>query len=254
MLAVATGTVLSLWRYPVKSMGGERLGSTRVDAAGIAGDRAHALTREHKGQTKPLTAREAPGMLAWRASYPFAPDFWVNPAAVPAATLHGPDGNSLRWGDPRLRARLEEDLGREVGFSREPDGTLHDLPRTMLVTTEASRAALEAEIGEPVDVRRFRPNVHLDLDADAWEELTWEGGQIAFAAGVRLELLHPCVRCVIPTIEPGTRRKWPALLKHLAREHETCFGINARVTQGGRLEAGEAAAVAAPGRVSAARF
>ncbi len=240
MLAVATGTVLSVWRYPVKSMGGERLDGADVDATGVVGDRAHALTYEHKGRTAPLTARQAPGMLAWRASYP------GEPAPAGEAVLRAPDGRSLPWGDPELRPLLEADLGREIGLRREPDGALHDLPRSMLVTTEASRLALETELGEPVDLRRFRPNVHLDLDAAAWEELAWEGGTLAFAGGVRLELLHPCVRCVIPTIEPGTSTKWPALLRHLNRAHATCFGINARVVAGGRLRAGEPAAVAAP--------
>ena len=240
MLAVATGTVLSVWRYPVKSMSGERLDGADVDATGVVGDRAHALTYEHKGRAAPMTARQAPGMLAWSAFYA------GEPAPAGEATLRAPDGRALSWGDPELRPLLEADLGRGIGMRREPDGALHDLPRSMLVTTEASRLALEAELGEPVDVRRFRPNVHLDLDAAAWEELVWEGGSIAFAGGVRLELLHPCVRCVIPTIDVGTRHKWPGLLRHLARAHATCFGINARVVAGGRLDAGEAAIVAAP--------
>ena len=54
-----------------------------------------------------------------------------------------------------------------------------------------------------------------------------------------LRLLHPCVRCAIPTRDPDTQAKWPALLRHLAARHETVFGINARVLQSGRIAAGE---------------
>jgi uncharacterized protein len=62
------GRVLQVWRWPVKSMAGERLRSTRVDARGAGGDRTHAVLYEHKGEWKPLTAREAPRLLAWHAT------------------------------------------------------------------------------------------------------------------------------------------------------------------------------------------
>ena len=77
------------------------------------------------------------------------------------------------------------------------------------------------------------------MDAAAWEELGWEGADLEFSGGVRLRLLHPCVRCAIPTRHPDTQVKWPGLLRHLAAAHDQCFGINARVLTGGRLAAGE---------------
>src|SRR4051794_28224028 len=83
LLSVPAGTVTQLWRYPVKSMGGERLKSMRVDWRGAGGDRTHALLYEHKGAQKHLTAREAPGMLGWSAAYPFAPDAGLDPADPP---------------------------------------------------------------------------------------------------------------------------------------------------------------------------
>jgi uncharacterized protein YcbX len=56
---------------------------------------------------------------------------------------------------------------------------------------------------------------------------------------VRLRLLHPCVRCAIPTRDPDTQEKWAGLLKHLTVRHERVFGINARVITGGRVAVGE---------------
>jgi uncharacterized protein YcbX len=234
----AVGTVECLWRWPVKSMAGERVNALRVDGRGAGGDRTHAVLHEHKGQRKPLTAREAPRLLAWKAAYPFNVDGGLDPRQPPFAIVTAPDGHRYRWGDPRLRTALEQDLGRQVWLQRDVAG-IQDLPRTLLVTTQASLDALGSELGASIDVRRFRPNLHLAMDAPAWAELGWEGRELAFEGGVRLRLLHPCERCAIPTRHPDTQVKWPDLLKHLTAAHDMCFGINARVMVGGRVAAGE---------------
>ena len=232
------GTVATLWRWPVKSMAGERVNALRVDGRGAGGDRTHAVLHEHKGQRKPLTAREAPRLLAWKAGYPFNADGGLDPRRPPHAIVAAPDGHRYRWGDPRLRTALEEDLGRRVWLHRDVAG-IQDLPNTLLVTVEATLDALGEELGGSIDVRRFRPNLHLRLDAPAWAELGWEGAELACEGGVRLRLLHPCERCAIPTRHPDTQVKWPDLLKHLTARHDMCFGINARVIEGGRVGAGE---------------
>jgi uncharacterized protein len=239
-MSLARGTVAGLWRWPVKSMAGERVNALRLDGRGAGGDRTHAVTYEHKGERKPLTAREAPRLLAWRAAYPFNLGAGLDPARPPFAIVTAPDGHSYRWGDPRLRSRLEDDIGRPVQLLRDVEG-VQDLPRSLLVTTQATLDALSEELGGPIDLRRFRPNVHLEIDAAAWAELDWEEAELEFSGGVRLRLLHPCVRCAIPTRHPDTQVKWPGLLRHLAATHDQCFGINARVLTGGRLAAGEEA-------------
>jgi uncharacterized protein len=241
---MATGHVLELWRWPVKSMAGERVRALRVDARGAGGDRTHAVLHHHKGEWKPLTAREAPGLLAWRASYPFAPDGGLDPERPPYALVLAPDGEHMyTWNDPRLRSALAADLGREVRLRRDLAG-IQDLERSLLITTEATRAALEQELGTPIDLRRFRPNLHLELDAAAWAEQDWEGATLRFSGGTVVRLLHPCERCAIPTRDPDTRQKWPELLRHLDRHHATQFGINARVVQSGRIAAGETVTLA----------
>ncbi|MET0817743.1 MAG: MOSC N-terminal beta barrel domain-containing protein [Solirubrobacteraceae bacterium] len=239
------GRVAEMWRWPVKSMGGEEVRSFRLDERGVGGDRTHAVIHHHKGEWKPLTAREAPRLLAWHASYPFAPDAGLRPDDPPHAQVTGPDGRSWRWGDPRLRNALAEDLGRDVRLRRDLAG-IQDLERSVLVTTEATRAALADELGTPIDLRRFRTNVHLELDAEPWAEHGWEGGTLRLSGGVVLRLLHACVRCAIPTRDPVTTAKWPELLRHLDARHETLFGINARVVQSGRIAVGETAATEPP--------
>jgi MOSC domain-containing protein len=219
-------------------MAGEPVNALRVDTRGAGGDRTHAVTHVHKGARKPLTAREAPRLLAWQAAYPLARDGGLDPAHPPLAVVTSPDGRAYRWGDPRLRTALQDDLGRPVELRRDEQGIL-DLPRSLLVTLDATLRSLGDELDGPIDLRRFRPNLHLDLDAPAWAELRWEGAELAFAGGVRLRLLHPCERCAIPTRDPETQAKWPGLLKHLTARHRQSFGINARVVAGGRVEAGE---------------
>ncbi len=236
---MSSGRVLELWRWPVKSMAGERLRSLRVDPRGAGGDRTHAVLHEHKGEWKPLTAREAPRLLAWNAAYPFAPDAGLRPEDPPLAHVTTPDReHTFTWTDPRLRHALADDLGRPVQLRRDVAG-IQDLRQSLLVTVEATRSALADELGTEIDLRRFRPNVHVELDADAWAEQGWEGGTLTFSGGVTLRLLHPCERCAIPTRSPATQEKWPELLRHLTAAHGMLFGINARVLRSGRVAAGE---------------
>jgi uncharacterized protein len=244
---MTTGTVARLWRWPVKSMAGEEVRALSIGRRGAGGDRVQAVLHEHKGEWKPLTAREAPGLLAWSASYPLNLDAGLDPSSPPHAMVAAPGGQrSWRWGDPHLRSALEADLGRRVRLVRDANGVL-DVPATLLVTTDASLRALGEELGAPVDLRRFRPNLHLELGAPPWSEPGWAGAEIAFERGVRLAVIGPCERCAIPTRDPDTRVKWPGLLSHLAAEHEQNFGILVRVVEAGRVAAGEAVRVGTSG-------
>src|SRR3954451_18388699 len=101
------GHVLELWRWPVKSMAGERLDALPLDSRGVAGDRAHAVLREHKGKIVPLTAREAPRLLAWQAHYDAHANGHADP---PPPRLTAPDGRRFDWDDAALAGTLADDL------------------------------------------------------------------------------------------------------------------------------------------------
>jgi uncharacterized protein len=241
-VTAAAGTVVSLHRWPVKSMAGEPADALRIDSRGAGGDRAQALFDVFGRERRRLTVRQLPRMLSWSAAYPDAPGAELDPDDPPLPVLTAPDGRRFAWDDPDLARALSDDLGRDVTLARDL-ALMPDLPDSLLVTVEASRAGLEAELGRPVDLRRFRPNLHLRLDAPAFAEEGWAGRRVRVGEA-ELELLHPCERCVIPTRHPDTREKWPELLRHLAHAHETLFGINARALRPATVRVGDTVAVA----------
>jgi uncharacterized protein len=238
----AAGTVLSLHRWPVKSLAGEPVDALRIDGRGAGGDRAQALLGIFGGKRRPLTVRQVPRMLRWSAAYPQAPGAELDPDAPPLPVVTAPDGRTFVWDDPMLPRALRDDLGRPVELVRDL-ALMPDLPDSLLLTVEASRAALEGELGEPLDLRRFRTNLHLRLDAAAFAEQGWNGRRLRVGEA-ELELLHPCERCAIPTRDPDTSEKWPELLRWLARRHDTLFGINARALYPSTVRVGDSVTVA----------
>ena len=234
MSLLASGTVTELHRWPVKSMAGEPVQALRVDERGVGGDRTHALFDRFKDAPRRLTARQAPGLLSWRADYGGAD---VDPDDPPLPRLTAPDGTARAWDDPGLPAALTASLDREVLPARNLAGQ-QDLERSVLITTQATLDALGAELGGAIDLRRFRTNVHCVLDAAPYDEEGWEGATVTIGAA-RMVLLHPCERCVIPTRDPDTQVKWGELLRHLTRAHRGLFGMNARPLGPARIAVGD---------------
>jgi hypothetical protein len=165
---MTSGTVKSLWRWPVVPLAGERLRSTRVDDRGVAGDRRHVLLGPHG----PVTADDAPALRAWRAEFPFNPDGAIVRRIPPYPILHAPaGGGSFRWGDPRLRARLERETGLQLEFKRE--------------TVEVQPVVVAAAPPE-LDAALAGVNVQLEIELPPG---AWAGRELRFADGVRLRLI-----------------------------------------------------------------
>src|SRR5262249_26976448 len=108
LMADVVGRVAEIWRYPVKSMGGERIGSARaVPGSGIAGDRGWAVRDEASGEIR--GAKHIPGLLRFRARY----------LEEPRTRSFAPveiewDGGKLRGADPDVHGVLSRELGRAV--------------------------------------------------------------------------------------------------------------------------------------------
>jgi uncharacterized protein YcbX len=176
-------------------------------------------------------------MLRWTATYPTAPNDTLDPDDVPLAHVTSPDGTGFDWDDPRLPEALSEDLGREIGLRRDI-GLMQDLGDSVLVTTQASLDAAATAMGRDLDLRRFRTNVHVVLDAEPFAEEWWEGRRLRVGEA-ELELLHPCVRCLIPTRDPDTTDSDVDILRWLIRERTGLFGINAQMLGRGRIAVGD---------------
>ena len=219
-------------------MGGETRETLHLDGRGVAGDRMHALFDEHRGTPRRLTIRQVPRMVLWHAGYDGGE---VPPDAVPHPVLTSPDGETFAWDAPGLPAALEADLGRPVALRRDP-ALQQDLPDSVLVVTRRSHDAVAEALGLDLDARRWRTNVVVDLEAPAFAEEGWEGRELRIG-DARFALLHPCERCVVPTRDPASARKDPELLRWLARHRRTLFGMNARPLGPATIHVGDPVAI-----------
>jgi uncharacterized protein YcbX len=234
------GRVASLQRWPVKGMGGEFVDALSLDAFGAAGDRSHAVFDVVRGAPRRINAKTAPRLLAWAAAYPPNGGGPASRDATPQPSVTGPDGSARAWDDPALPAALAQDLGRdEVTLTRQERGE-QDRPMTVHLTIAASLDALAATLGRPVDVRRFRSNIHLDLDCAPFAEEGWVGRRLRIG-DAELEVVERCERCPIPGLDPDTQAKWPGLLRLLADEHRLDFGLIARVAAPAVVRSGDPA-------------
>lgn len=241
----AGGTVAELWRFPVKSMGGERVESARVGPAGLLGDRAYAVIDVEDGTAATAKIRHWAGLFDFSARYGAEP---VPGRALPPVWVHFPDGSVLRSDDEAVHPALSSVLGREVVLRAGTDPFV-DLAAAHVLTS-ASLAGMGAMVGAEVDVRRFRPNLLLDATPEAagFPEDAWVGRELSVGDGVALRPFMPAPRCVMTTLaQPGL----PAdsrLLAALTREHRRdageygvrpCLGVYADVTGEGTVREGD---------------
>jgi uncharacterized protein len=230
--------VAELWRYPVKSLQGEQLGTAEVGEDGLRGDRRWAIFDLETGFG--LTARRVPELLFATAR--------LAPGEEPE--IRGPEGEPLgddaalsAWlgravelraagegGERRYENPLDPDDERGGGWKpyRGAAGPFHDSPRARL--TLVSRGTL----GE-WEARRFRANVLLDGGGE--EELVGgraELGDALIAVGKRIG------RCVMVTRpQPGGIERDPGVLRAIARERDNRLAVGATVERGGRVAVGD---------------
>ena len=102
------GTIQQIWRYPVKSMAGERLAESLVHSLGIPGDRGWALRDE---TTREITnGKRIPLLMQCAAVYREQPTNGV----IPHVDITMPDGGRIGSDDPAVNARLSEVMGKSV--------------------------------------------------------------------------------------------------------------------------------------------
>lgn len=216
--------MVEIWRYPVKSMAGERLDSCAVVETGLEGDRRWALVDGTPNRAgKLLTIRQQERLMAYRASL-----------AGGSLEVVSPDG-----GVHPLDAGMVADLAAEASRPltlRELEGENFDDSPVLMVNL-ATVASFGVRAGVHVDHRRFRANLYID-GLEPEEEIGWLGRRVA-AGGAELEVVSRCERCVVITRDPETTLATPELLRMLTETHETCMGVYCRVTRPGRVAVGD---------------
>lgn len=227
----APGSVVRLWRYPVKSMLGEECGHLDIDLRGIEGDRLFAVRdRDGKFGSGKTTRRfrRLKGLLDFRAEYQQGDPI-----------LEFPDGHRMRGSDPNLHAALSEALGQTVTLAREADTSHLDAGPVHLLTT-ASLAWLRALLPDAsLDERRFRPNVLVDVPGDVQVERLWLGKTVSIGNQVRLRVSHLTERCIMVGLPQTGLPEDSRVLRGIARGGGSNFGVYAEVLVPGRIDRGD---------------
>jgi uncharacterized protein len=144
---MTSGEVAQLWRYPVKSLGGEQLEHAEVGRRGLLGDRLWAVRDKERDIT--ASARRLPALLTATARYACPVPKVAGPGNVPHVEITFPDGTVLPSSDSQVHAKLSELAGREVRLTALPpaeDTSLHRLHRDQQ-TDVLSSSTLRADFG-----------------------------------------------------------------------------------------------------------
>jgi len=232
--------VAELWRYPVKSLQGERLHEAEIDALGIAGDRRWALFDRDTGLG--LTARRVPELLFGSAR--LTADGGVE-VVLPDGTVTTDEQVLSGWLGRNVELRAASDRDDEIPTYETPadedvpdptewlqwegaPGPFHDSPRIRLSLVSTGTLGTW-------DRRRFRANVVLDGAGE--DELR---GQEADLGTVRLRIGIPVSRCVMTTRpQPGGIARDTSVLKTIHRERDGNLAVRAAVLAAGTVRTGD---------------
>jgi uncharacterized protein YcbX len=270
--ATEVGSVISLWQYPVKSMMGVELNATEVTEHGLLGDRAYALVDSSDGKVATAkNPRKWPRLFDFRATY-------IEPASsalnVPPVPIGLPDGTSVTSDQADLNETLSKALNREVALCAAqrqpvtaeeywpdiegldhrdavtdfslPEGTFFDCATVHLLTTATLDRLRELYPQGRFDVRRFRPNIVVQLASaeKGFVENAWVGHTIAIGSSVHLNITGPCGRCVMTTLAQGDLSSDPGILRTAAQHNQVNVGVYAAVVRSGTVHRGDPVRIA----------
>jgi uncharacterized protein len=226
--------VVELWRYPVKSVGGERLDRAELTDAGLAGDRGWGLADPSTGTV--LTARREPRLLFASARLD-GPDDVV--LTLPDGTETADDATLSAWlGRPVELTRAGEQGGTyevPLDFERDEQWVSWQGPGHAWHDSASARVSLVSTgTLDSWDRRRFRANVILDGAGE--DDLV---GHEANLGTARLSVTKRIDRCVIVTRpQPGLERDLD-VLRTIKAQRDTCLAVGALVTRTGAVAVGD---------------
>ena len=227
----------AIFRYPVKSMGGERLDVATLGWHGLDGDRRLAFRRINDRSGFPwLTASNLPDLLL------YAPLRRGHGAAGDLPThIRTPDGEEVPVFGEGLATEVGRRCGAPVEMMQLRDG-IFDAASFSVITVDTVRE-IGRLAGRSLDVRRFRPNVVVRLLRSVpFQEDEWLGGVLSFGGGddaPAITVTTRDVRCSIVNLDPDSASRAPEVLKAVVRANQNNAGIYGVVTRIGRLAAGQ---------------
>jgi uncharacterized protein YcbX len=258
------GTVESLWRYPVKSMAGEALAESFVGFSGVYGDRCYAFKNSAARKGFPyLNANVQQRMLLYRprfrhperASRPpnLSEASSIAPGVTPANAepedmmldVATPSGAVVAIDDPALVEMLGEGLRGENRLTlARSDRALTDCRPLSLISLQTVGRIGEG-LGGPVDKRRFRANVYIDLaPGEGFAEDELVGRVLRLGPKAVVAVLERDPRCKMISLDPDTGEHDPEVLRQVARANGACAGVYCAVLVEGMLSVGDSIAVA----------
>jgi len=231
------GYVEAIFRYPVKSMGGERLEAVNLGWHGLEGDRRLAFRRlDDRGGFPWLTASKLPDLLL------FAPQRRPDGAQGDLPThIRTPDGEEMpifgedletevgrRYGSPVQMMHLKNGIFDDANISVIASDTVHEIGRLS---------------GRSLDVRRFRPNVVVRLLRSLpFQEDEWVGSVLSFGEGDDAPAITATMRdlrCSMVNLDPDSASPAPEVMKAIVRANQNNAGVYGAVTRVGRVAVGQ---------------
>lgn len=207
--------VAELWRFPVKSLAGERLERADVGDRGIPGDRLVWVC----GPEGVRTARRQHRLLRLEGTL-------------------GPDGEPLvdghPWQSPQALALVRQAAGDDAWLERADEQDRFDI-LPLLVATDGAIAAFGR------DGRRLRPNVVI-AGVAGLEEFDWPGAVLEIG-DARIHLHSRRGRCPMTTVDPDTLEVDPDVLKDIGRRFNGRLALNAEVPVPGAIAIGDPARI-----------
>ena len=253
------GKVETLWRYPVKSMRGEKMPEVFMGFSGVYGDRCYAFKNSSARKGFPyLNATAQEQMLRYSPQFRHAerstrpPNLTeamnISPGANPANAepedllidVVTPSGPVLAVDDPALKEMLAEGLRGENHLTlARSDRALTDCRPVSLISLQTVRQ-LEAELRIPLDKRRFRANIYLDLESDSgFAEDQLVGRKLRIGSSATVMVLERDPRCKMISLDPDTGEHNPEVLRTVASAHEAYAGVYCAVLVEGMLTQGD---------------
>jgi uncharacterized protein YcbX len=204
--------VTEIWRYPVKTMAGEKLQQVRIGPLGIEGDR---VVHVEDALEQVITSRSHPRFLGHKGTL-------------------GPDGEPLvdnqPWNSPGVAAEVVDIVGPGAKLVRY-DGIERFDVLPLLVATDGAIAAFGH------DHRRLRPNLVIG-DVEGLAEREWPGGCLCIGK-VLIGVQDLRLRCIMTSYDPDTLIQDKEITRSIYRRFGGKLALNCFVIEGGEITVGD---------------